>query len=109
VRKVLGITTDAEPDLTPQPMTAQRQANFGFFIERDFTAVIEDRLDLSGCRTRILPVAGLSTPPAVFDRQCAVVLAELLGTELTELPGGHNGNLSHPRAYATALRTLLAA
>jgi pimeloyl-ACP methyl ester carboxylesterase len=107
VPRVLGITADAEPDLTPQPMTPQRQANFDFFLRHDFTAVIEDELDLAGCRTRIMPAAGLSTPPTVFDHQCAVALAELLGTELVRMPGGHNGNTSHPRAYAARLRELL--
>ncbi|WP_222871977.1 alpha/beta fold hydrolase [Nonomuraea sp. PA05] len=112
VARVLGITGGpagggAEPGLTPQPMTAQRQANFDHFIRHDFTAVIDDNLDLTGCRTRILPAAGLTTPPAVFDRRCADELAALLGTEVAMLPGGHNGNLTHPRAYAARLRDLL--
>ncbi|MEV0234195.1 alpha/beta hydrolase [Nonomuraea sp. NPDC050786] len=107
VKRVLGITEDAETDLTPQPMTAQRQANFDFFIRRDFTAVVQDELDLSGCRTRILPATGRTTPHHVFDHRCAVELAKLLGTELVEFPGGHNGNTSHPRAYAARLREVL--
>ncbi|WP_433438530.1 alpha/beta fold hydrolase [Nonomuraea sp. CA-141351] len=109
VKRVLGITEDAETGLTPQPMTAQRQANFDFFILHDFTAVVEDELDLSGCRTRIVPAAGRTTPHHVFDHRCAVELAKLLGTELVEFPGGHNGNTSHPRAYAARLREVLQA
>jgi pimeloyl-ACP methyl ester carboxylesterase len=108
VPRVLGITGDAEPGLTAHPMTALRQANFGFFIERDFTAVIEDDAsDLTGCPTRILPATGATTPHTVFDHQCAVELAKLLGTEPVEFPGGHNGNLSHPRAYAARLLEVL--
>ncbi|MGW3342507.1 alpha/beta fold hydrolase [Nonomuraea rubra] len=116
VTRVLGITGDgagdgagggAEPGLTPQPMTAQRQANFDHFIRHDFRAVIDDDLDLTGCRTRILPAAGLTTPATVFDRRCADELAALLRTEVAMLPGGHNGNLTHPRAYAARLRELL--
>ncbi|TDD34196.1 alpha/beta hydrolase [Nonomuraea terrae] len=107
IPRVLGITADAEPDLTPQPMTLRRQANFDFFLRYDFPAVIQDELDLSGCRTPIVPAAGRGTPSTVFDRRCAVELAKRLGTELAELPGGHNGNTSHPRAYAASLRELL--
>ncbi|MEQ4718847.1 alpha/beta hydrolase [Nonomuraea sp. B19D2] len=107
VKRVLGTTEDAETGLTPQPMTPQRQANFDFFIRHDFTAVVADELDLSGCRTRILPAAGRTTPHHVFDHRCAVELAKLLGTELVEFPGGHNGNTSHPRAYAARLREVL--
>ncbi|MFI6734218.1 alpha/beta fold hydrolase [Nonomuraea sp. NPDC050451] len=107
VKRVLGITEDAETGLTPHPITPQRQANFDFFVLHDFTAVVEDELDLSACRTRILPAAGHTTPHHVFDRRCAVELAGLLGTELVEFPGGHNGNTSHPRAYAARLREVL--
>lgn len=108
IARILGITGgETEPGLTPQPMTPQRQANFDFFIRHDFLAVVEDDLDLSSCRTSIIPAAGLTTPRHVFDHQCAVELAKLLGTDLTEFPGGHNGNTSHPHAYATRLRDLL--
>ncbi|SPL95642.1 putative hydrolase [[Actinomadura] parvosata subsp. kistnae] len=111
VARVLGITGggDTEPGLTPQPMDAQRQANFDVFIRHDFQAVIEDDLDLTGCRVPILPAAGRTTPAEVFDRRCADELAALLGTDVATLPGGHNGNLSHPRAYAARLRELLPA
>lgn len=114
IADVLGIDPDdpdAEPGLTPQPMTPQRVRDFGFFIEHEFTAVVRDSLDVAALRdapARIIPAVGRATPPTVFDRTCAAVLAELRGTELREFPGGHNGNTSHPRAYATALRAALA-
>ncbi|MGP3959851.1 alpha/beta fold hydrolase [Nonomuraea sp. 3N208] len=110
VAEVLGIdpaNPDVEPDLTPQPMTPQRVSNFDFFVEHDFTAVIRDTLDvaaLTTAPTRIVPVAGRTTPHTVFDRQCATALADLLGAQLHVFPGGHNGNTTHPRAYAAALR-----
>ncbi|WP_413799149.1 hypothetical protein [Streptomyces iranensis] len=44
----------------------------------------------------------------VFDRRCAYALADALGTDVVELPGGHNGNTSHPSACAAILRDLLA-
>ncbi|MEV6285709.1 alpha/beta hydrolase [Kribbella sp. NPDC051770] len=112
VAEVLGIdptNRNAEPDLTPQPMNAQRIANFDFFIEHDFTAIVHDTLDvaaLPGASTRIVPAVGKTTPENVFDRQCAMALGELVGAEVRGFPGGHNGNTSHPQAYAAALRAL---
>ncbi|MDX3264754.1 hypothetical protein PV336_37130 [Streptomyces sp. MI02-2A] len=58
--------------------------------------------------TRIIPAAGRTTPHDVFDRRCADALSTLVGRETAEFPGGHNGNTSHPRAYATRLRQVLA-
>jgi pimeloyl-ACP methyl ester carboxylesterase len=113
VVEVLGIdpaNPDAEPDLTPQPMNPQRVRNFGFFIEHDFTAVVHDTLQTTGLRetrTHIIPAVGRATPKTVFDRKCAAALAELVGSDVREFPGGHNGNTSHPRAYAAALRAVL--
>ncbi|WP_254715401.1 alpha/beta fold hydrolase [Actinomadura sp. NAK00032] len=113
IAEVLGIdpaAPDAEPGLAPQPMTPRRIANFGFFIEHDFAAVIGDTLpvaELAGTATRIIPAAGRTTPRTVFDYRCAEELAALLGTGIAELPGGHNGNTTHPRAYAARLRDIL--
>ncbi|MFG2005062.1 alpha/beta fold hydrolase [Spirillospora sp. NPDC048911] len=115
VAEVLGIdpaNPDAEQGLTPQPINPQRIANFAFFIEHDFTAVINDDLPtnaLTETTTRILPAAGRTTPRTVFDYRCAQELADLVGTQITEFPGGHNGNTSHPRAYASRLRETLRA
>ncbi|NUR93219.1 MAG: alpha/beta fold hydrolase [Nonomuraea sp.] len=112
IAEVLGIdpsNPDAEPDLTPHPMNEQRVRNFGYFIEHDFTAVIEDTLDveaLRGTGTRIVPAAGRTTPRDVFDYRCAVALADLVGEEVVTFPGGHNGSTSHPRGYAALLLEL---
>lgn len=113
IARVLGIdphARDTEPDLTPQPMTDRRRADFARFIEHDFTAIIRDTLDparLRGSATRIVPAVGTTTPPTVFDRRCAFALGELTGGEVEYFPGGHNGNTSHPRAYAARLREVL--
>ncbi|GAA0298019.1 alpha/beta hydrolase [Streptomyces polychromogenes] len=113
--RVLGIDTsgkDAEPGLTPQPLGERRRANFAYFIEHDITAVVEDTLDpatLTGTPTRIIPAVGATTPATVFDLACAAALAELVGEEIHTFPGGHNGNTSHPKAYAERLRQLLTA
>ncbi|WP_328943906.1 alpha/beta hydrolase [Streptomyces sp. NBC_00250] len=114
IARTLGIDptgADAEPDLTPQPMNARRLANFDHFIRHDFTAIVDDTLDtaaLASTGTRIVPAVGRTTPHTVFDHKCAVSLAELVGSDLLEFPGGHNGNTSHPEAYAARLRQVLA-
>jgi pimeloyl-ACP methyl ester carboxylesterase len=111
IARVLGIdpsSQDTEPDLTPAPLTDQRRANFDLFIRHDFTAVIEDDLVLGDLGDiRIIPAAGRTTPRTVFDYRCAQVLASRVDAPLAEFPGGHNGNTSHPRAYAERLREVL--
>jgi pimeloyl-ACP methyl ester carboxylesterase len=114
IARVLGIDTtsqDVESDLTAQPMTPQRITNFDVFIKHDFAAAMQDILtaaDIAAlAETRIVPAAGRTTPRTVFDYRCAQELAALLGTSVTEFPGGHNGNTTHPAAYANQLRRAL--
>jgi pimeloyl-ACP methyl ester carboxylesterase len=114
IGRVLGIdpsNQDTEPDVRPQPMTPQRVDNFDFFIRNDFTAIVNDDLEPADIAaltdTRIVPVVGTTTPRRIFDRRCAQELATLLGADLVEFPGGHNGNTTHPRAYAARLRQVL--
>ncbi|MFE2268777.1 alpha/beta fold hydrolase [Streptomyces lavendulae] len=105
------VRQETEPGLTPQPMDERRRANFGYFLEHDVLAVLQDTLDpaaLAGSTTRILAAVGATTPATVFDHGCVIALAELLGTGMETFPGGHNGNTTHPRAYAARLRALLA-
>lgn len=115
IAETLGIdpdTQDTEPGITRHPMTEQRLANFAFFIENDFTAIVQDTLaveELKNTPTRIIPAAGGATPREVFDHRCAEELAVLVDRPLEVFPGGHNGNLTHPRAYAARVRELLAA
>ncbi|MFC8598549.1 alpha/beta fold hydrolase [Isoptericola sp. NPDC057191] len=100
----------SEPGLTAFPMDAGRAANFDHFIRHDFTAAIEDRLDpglLVGLGTRVVPAAGEATSGGVFDRRCAEALAAVVSSPVRLFPGGHNGNLSHPRAYARRLLEVL--
>ncbi|MEV7005847.1 alpha/beta hydrolase [Streptosporangium sp. NPDC051022] len=113
IARVLGIdpeNQETEPGLTRHPFTPERIADFGFFIEHDFGAVVEDTLNPAEVRdtpTRVIPAAGRTTPRTVFDHRCARELADLVGVALEEFPGGHNGNLTHPRAYAARVRELL--
>ncbi|MFI6921304.1 alpha/beta fold hydrolase [Nonomuraea spiralis] len=101
---------ETEDGLTPQPLTARRQANFGYFIGTEFTAVTKDALDparLVHTGTRVIPAIGRTTRPSVHTYRCALALAELLGVEPVTLPGGHNGNTAFPHATARILKTLL--
>lgn len=113
IARTLGIDpahADTEPRLTSFPMDAGRIANFDYFIRHDLAAAVQDDLDfaeLKNASARIVPAAGRTTPRTVFDYQCAEALAKLTGQELHEFPGGHNGNLSHPRAYAARLRAVI--
>lgn len=113
--RTLGIDhvgQDVEPGVSLPPITADRAANFGYFLGHDFTAVGEDWLDVAALRrstVRIVPAAGATTPLHVFDRTCATELATLRQTDVTVFAGGHNGNITHPSAYATLIRALFVA
>lgn len=115
IAKILGIDPsgqDTEPGITQHPFDAERKANFIFFIENDFDAILGDTLDaadLKNTLTRIVPAVGRATPRTVFDYRCAQELAMLIGVDVAEFPGGHNGNTTHPKAYAARLRDILSA
>jgi pimeloyl-ACP methyl ester carboxylesterase len=115
VARVLGIDPrhqQTEPGLTPQPMTPQRIANFDTFLRHDLTAIATDdlrpdELTAAAAGTRIIPAVGATTATEVFDHRCAIRLAERLAVRPAVLPGGHNGNTTHPAGYAAALRDIL--
>ncbi|MEV7614417.1 alpha/beta hydrolase [Streptomyces sp. NPDC089799] len=122
VARVLGIdpaSQDREPGLTPQPGLTERADDFEFFLTHDLAAIVGDTFDPAalagpagsgprgGAGPRIVPVTGRTTPRTVFDHRCAEELGTLLGTEPAEFPGGHNGNLTHPAAWAARLREVL--
>lgn len=100
-----------EPEVRLPGLTAERAANFEYFLGHDFTAVREDWLDVAVLRrstVNVVPAAGHTTPAHVFDRKCATELASLLDTDVAVFAGGHNGSMTHPYAYATQISTLVA-
>lgn len=114
LQQLLGIdpaTQDREPGLTPQPvLTEQRAANFDRFLSTDCDTLLSDTLtaaDIARSGPRIVPAAGRSTDPAVFDHRCAVLLSAALGVPVADFPGGHNGNLTHPAAFAARLHEVI--
>ncbi|MFI9047455.1 hypothetical protein [Streptomyces sp. NPDC053427] len=56
---------------------------------------------------RIIPATGRTTRRTVHTYRCALDLAERLGTEPVEFPGGHDGNAAFPRATARPLKSPL--
>lgn len=106
---------DREPQVdVPEPPTGQRIADLKFFFERDLPAMRSSAFDAAAVQdlrsgpVDIIPAVGATTSADFFDRQCAVVLAQLLEVEPVQFPGGHNGLTSHPRAFANLLRERIA-
>ncbi|MET7699621.1 alpha/beta hydrolase [Streptomyces sp. NPDC005485] len=116
IGEILGIDParqELEPGARLAPFDASREPNFTFFIKHDAPTMTRAELSaqeikaLASSPVRIVPAAGRTTPRTVFDYRCAEELAAGLGTELLHLPGGHNGNLTHPKGFAELLRAAL--
>ena len=108
---------DCEPDVQLPPLTggaaaqasAQRAANLRFLLAYDFLAVRRYRLDMAALKAaayQIVPAAG-RTSQGAWPHHAAAELAERLGTELVEFPGGHTGYVLRPKAFAQRLREVL--
>jgi len=100
---------DREPDVVlPQP-TPQRAANLEFFHAYDAPAAHSYRLDIAALKkisTQIVPAGG-RTSRKMWTHHSVEALADQLGTAFVEFPGGHNGHVLHPRAFAERLRDVL--
>ena len=64
-------------------------------------------LDQLGAVAGQIIVTGSEEGREFYPYQCALRLAEYLGTTLVELPGNHAGMIQHPDQFATRLRSLL--
>jgi pimeloyl-ACP methyl ester carboxylesterase len=114
VAAVLGINPhdqETEAGITAFPFTEQRAANFEFFLSNDLDAALGDPLTLADVPGdgRIIPAVGSTSPHDGFDYLAALALAGHLGVPARRFPGGHNGNLTHPGAFARRVRDLLRA
>ncbi|NUR24320.1 MAG: alpha/beta hydrolase [Catenulispora sp.] len=112
VAAALGIDPrhqETEPDITAFPFTGQRAANFEYFLTTDLAAAITDTLTLGEVsRTApIVPAVGTTSPADGFDYLSGLALADHLGVTAQRFPGGHNGNLTHPRAFAEQVVAVL--
>ena len=108
---------DRELDIQLPPLTggaaaqtsAQRAANLRFLLAYDILAVRRYRLDMAALKAaayQIVPAAGRTSQEA-WPHHAAAELAERLGTELVEFPGGHTGYVLRPKAFAQRLREVL--
>lgn len=100
----------SEPGAGPAPTVGDVAANMRRFFACDFPAVRTATVDLSEIKKDphapvIVPTGGEQSR-AHWEHRCAEQLAVELDCKLVELPGGHNGLVSHPWATATALRRL---
>ncbi|WP_034590388.1 alpha/beta fold hydrolase [Hamadaea tsunoensis] len=113
VAAVLGIDPRdqaTEPGVTAFPFTDQRAANFEFFLTADLDAALADTLTPADVArdAPVIPAVGERSPADGFDYLAGLALADRLGRPAESFPGGHNGNLTHPRAFAERVRELLA-
>ncbi|WIM98810.1 alpha/beta hydrolase [Actinoplanes oblitus] len=114
VAAVLGIDPrgqETEPGISAFPFDERRAANFEYFLGRDLDAALTDDLRASDlpAGAPIVPAVGERSPADGFDHRAALALAGHLGVPAERFPGGHNGNLTHPRAFAARLLDVLGA
>lgn len=91
-----------------QPPVGDVTANLHFFFTYDFPAVRNctfDVVQLATVPATVIPTGGAESRGG-WEYRCANQLAQGLDCKLIELPGGHNGLISHPWATATVLRRL---
>jgi acetyltransferase/esterase len=90
-------------------MLARLRANLEFWLEhelRQYTSVAPDLTALKAAGDRLVLAGGRDSRELLPSRP-NVVLAEQLGTEVTEFPGGHAGYVTDPEAFAARLTEVL--
>ncbi len=100
---------DREPEVVLPGPTPQRAANLTFFLTHDAPAVCRYTLDIAALRatrTRIVLAGGCASRD-IWTYHAAATLADQLGAEFVEFPGGHNGAILHPRAFAAQVCAVL--
>lgn len=98
-----------EPGAEPAPSVGDIQANLQRFFAYDFPAVRAATLELDQVDASSRPpviVTGGQESRGQWEHRCAEQLAAELDHKLVEMPGGHNGLVSHPWATADVLRRL---
>lgn len=102
---------DREEDVEPPASSRAQSRDTGALLSQEVHAVDAYRLDrqaLERSASRIVPAFGTSSR-AFYPAECARMLAVALGRRPVEFPGGHNGYVLRPRAFAETLRTTLEA
>jgi len=99
----------AEPPPRPAEVIDRMMANFPFFLEHilcPFTGHTPDLEALAAVSERLVPAGGRDSHGLLLYRP-AVALAERLGTEVVDFPGGHTGLSEHPAEFTEVLRGIL--
>jgi pimeloyl-ACP methyl ester carboxylesterase len=106
---------DREPDAEmprPDPQkAAMYAANMRFLVTYDAPEAHRYRFDLAAltaARERILPAVG-RTSGGSLERQSVRPLAEKLGLQVVDFPGGHTGCMLRPREFAAKLHEVFSA
>lgn len=90
-------------------MVERIRANQPFWWEheiRQYPAFELDAAALKAAAGRLM-MAGGSSSRELHPYQCSVALAELAGSDMVELPGGHVGYMEFPAEFAEALDRVL--
>ncbi|GGK93309.1 alpha/beta fold hydrolase [Nocardia jinanensis] len=105
--------SDTEPDVVPPAPREPGDLNdLNFFLSRDLPEIRSSGLHaervaaLATTAVRVVPAAGRGSRK-IWNYDCARALAALLGTEVTEFPGGHSLS-THPAAFTARLHEVLA-
>ncbi len=98
-------------ELPPQvvEMVTRIRGNLGFWLEhelRQYTRVVLDLPALEAVSKRLV-LAGGHDSREYLPYRPNTVLAELLGSEVVDFPGGHVGYVTHPVDFAAKLRDVL--
>jgi pimeloyl-ACP methyl ester carboxylesterase len=105
-----GLQPPPPPDgVEPSPASQQSMARMGgnaeFFLAHRLRAIASYSPDLAALQaasTNIVVGLGAESRGGLLDL-CAAALAEGLGTEVIEFPGGHGGFVSRPVTFADML------
>jgi pimeloyl-ACP methyl ester carboxylesterase len=106
----MGVDRDDREDGCEPPVSSREQSReTGFLLSREVRAIDGYRLDVAALlreAERIVPAFG-SSSRGHYPAQCAIALGALLRREAVEFPGGHNGYVLRPQAFAERLRSVL--
>ncbi|MGC9962600.1 MAG: alpha/beta fold hydrolase [Acidimicrobiales bacterium] len=97
-------------DAALQPPSAEAVATSERFFRHGLLPITFYRLDFAaqqGAAVRIV-VAGGTTSKDQFANRTAIALAQRLGTQVIDLPGGHVGFATDAKDFAVVLRRILA-
>lgn len=97
---------DRETAVTAPESCRVQSRDTGFLLNQEVRAIDAYRLDLPTLEryaSRVVPAFG-SSSEAFYPAECARALAARLGRQPLAFPGGHNGYVLRPRAFAEALR-----